>query len=49
MGKYVFRPVLLLERLSFEEREGQVCYYLINHLQLTFVAERPPLPIFFRD
>jgi hypothetical protein len=75
VGKYMFRPLLSLERLSLDEREGQVCYrygkeakemermdYLefiarvtsafltdyavvdriIDHLKLTFVAERPP-------
>ena len=84
MGKYMIRPLLSLERLSFDEKKGQVSYrygkeggeleqmdYLefiarvtshipdksqvmvrplrqcspiINHLKLTFVAERPPPP-----
>jgi len=26
MGKYMIRPLLSLERLSFDEREGKVCY-----------------------
>ena len=26
VGKYMIRPVLSLERLSFDEREGRVCY-----------------------
>ena len=60
--KYMIRPLLSLERLSFSEKEGQVCYRygkgareviafltdyavvdrIIDHLKLTFVAERPP-------
>ena len=36
--------VLSFDRLSFDERESKVCYLLINHLKLTFVAERPPPP-----
>src|SRR4030042_3078472 len=26
VGKYMIRPLLSLERLSFSEKEGQVCY-----------------------
>ena len=26
MGKYIIRPLLSLERLSFSEKEGRVCY-----------------------
>jgi hypothetical protein len=26
VGKYMIRPLLSLERLSFDEREGKVCY-----------------------
>jgi len=26
VGKYMIRPLLSLERLSLDEREGQVCY-----------------------
>ena len=26
MGKYMIRPLLSLERLSLDEREGKVCY-----------------------
>jgi hypothetical protein len=26
VGKYMVRPVLSLERLSLDEREGRVCY-----------------------
>ncbi|MFP4082199.1 MAG: transposase [Candidatus Aminicenantes bacterium] len=26
IGKYMIRPLLSLERLSFDEKEGQVCY-----------------------
>jgi hypothetical protein len=40
----MIRPLLSLERLSLDEREGKVCYRIINHLKLTFVAERPPSP-----
>jgi len=42
VGKYMIRPLLSLEHLSLDEREGKVCYHIINHLKLTFVAERPP-------
>ena len=44
VGKYMIRPLLSLERLSFSEKEGKVCYLLINHLKLTFVADKPPPP-----
>ena len=26
VGKYMIRPLLALERLSYEEKEGKVCY-----------------------
>ena len=26
VGKYMIRPLISLERLSFDEQEGQVCY-----------------------
>ena len=52
IGKYMVRPVLALDRLSFLEREGRVGYRhgddgaeldrIIRHLELTFVAEKPP-------
>ncbi|MCX6575412.1 MAG: transposase, partial [Candidatus Aminicenantes bacterium] len=66
VGKYMIRPVLSLERLSFLEPEGKVSYRygqdgaeqemkvvafitnypavdrIIDHLKLTFVAEKPP-------
>jgi hypothetical protein len=38
----MIRPLLSLERLSFEEPQGQVSYGIINHLKLTFVADKPP-------
>jgi hypothetical protein len=44
VGKYMIRPLLSLERLSLDEKPGNLCYLLINHLKLTFVAERPPPP-----
>ena len=70
VGKYMIRPLLSLERLSLDERTGQVYEVdpmvcpqcggtmkviafltdypvvdrIINHLKLTFVAERPPPP-----
>jgi len=40
----MIRPLLSLERLSFDEKEGKFCYLLINHLKLSFVADRPPPP-----
>jgi len=40
----MIRPLLALERLSFSEKEGKVCYRIINHLRLTFVASKPPPP-----
>ena len=39
VGKYMIWPLLSLERLSFEEVDR-----IIDHLKLTFVAERPPPP-----
>jgi hypothetical protein len=39
----MIRPLLSVERLSFE-KEGQVCYLLIDQLKLTFVADKPPPP-----
>jgi hypothetical protein len=64
VGKYMIRPLPSLERLSLDEREGQVVYRygkeaqkviafltdyavvdrIINHLKLTFVADKPPPP-----
>jgi len=44
VGKYMIRPPLSLERLSFSEKEDKVSYLLINHLKLSFVADRPPPP-----
>ena len=44
VGKYMIRPLLSLERLSLDERAGKVCYHLIDHLKLTFVADKPPPP-----
>ena len=44
VGKYMIRPVLALERLTFLEPEGKVGYWIIGHLKMTFVAERPPPP-----
>jgi hypothetical protein len=32
------------ERLSLDEREGRVAYRIIDHLKLTFVADKPPPP-----
>ena len=40
VGTYMIRPLLSLERLSLDEKEGKVSY----HLKLTFLAERPPPP-----
>ena len=42
VGKYMIWPVLSLERLSLDEKHGQVCNRIINHLKLTFVADKPP-------
>jgi hypothetical protein len=44
VGKYMVRPLLSLERLSLDEREGRVAYRIIDHLKLTFVADKPPPP-----
>jgi hypothetical protein len=54
VGKYMIRPLLSLERLSLDEKRAQVCYRygreagemdrIINHLKLTFVADKPPPP-----
>jgi hypothetical protein len=44
VGKYLVRPLLSLERLSLDEREGRVAYRIIDHLKLTFVADKPPPP-----
>jgi hypothetical protein len=44
VGKYMIRPLLSLERLSYEEPQGQVSCRTINHLKLTFIAHRPPPP-----
>jgi hypothetical protein len=44
VGKDMVRPLPSRERLSFSEKEGKVCYLLINHLKLTFVAAKPPPP-----
>jgi hypothetical protein len=44
VGKYMIRPLLCLERLSFDEKEAKVCYPIINHLKLTFIASKPPPP-----
>jgi hypothetical protein len=61
----MIRPLLSLERLSLDEKEGTVCYrygkdaqetermdylefiarwtsHIIDHLKLTFVADKPP-------
>jgi hypothetical protein len=38
------RPLFTLERLSLDEKEGQVCYCIINHLKLAFIANKPPPP-----
>jgi hypothetical protein len=40
----MIRPLLSLERLSLAEREGKVCYRIINHLKLAFIADKPPPP-----
>jgi hypothetical protein len=40
----MIRPLLSLERLSLDEREGRVAYRIIDHLKLTFVADKPPPP-----
>jgi hypothetical protein len=51
VGKYMIRPLLSLERLSFLEQEGKVGYRLgkkgterevMDYLELTFVADKPP-------
>ena len=54
VGKYMIRPILSLERLSFSEKEGKVCYrygkeaeeveWMDYLLKLTFVASKPPPP-----
>jgi hypothetical protein len=40
----MIRPLLSLERLSYEESQGQASYGIINHLKLTFIADKPPPP-----
>jgi len=50
------RTLLSLKRLSFDEKEGKVWLRcgkeeeevdrIINHLKLTFVADKPPPPRF---
>lgn len=49
VGKYMVRPLLSLKRLSLDEKIGQVCYLFINHLNLTFMAERPPPRVTYQE
>jgi hypothetical protein len=48
VGKYMIRPILALDRLSFKVisflTDYPVVDRIIGHLKLTFVAERPPPP-----
>ncbi len=43
VGKYMIRPLLSLERLPLDEKEGKVIYPIKNSLRLRLIVDNPAL------